>query len=268
MKVALCVALLILVNPVAAATSHPTLPRLVLIIDDIGDNLALGRRAVDLPGAVAIAILPHTPHAATLAAQATQRNKIVMLHAPMSNHSRQLTGPGTLSTDMDRHRFLTVLRANLAAVPQARGVNNHMGSELTEHPLQMSWLMGELRQRELFFVDSRTSPHTTAEVQARSAGVPHLRRHVFLDHNRAPAQINAQFERWLALARKTGTAVAIGHPYPETLALLERRLPALMLQGLALVPVADAVIDTGRPRRPDVSLLALTGSFPDGIPSN
>lgn len=212
----------------------------MLIIDDIGDNLPLGRRAVDLPGPVAIAVLPHTAYSTRLAERATTRGKVVMLHAPMTNHGGRRTGPGTLSADMDHDRFLQVLRADLEAVPQARGVNNHMGSELTEQPLPMSWLMRELGQRGLFFVDSRTTRFTTAERQARAQGLPHLRRHVFLDHSRDPAEIHAQFERWLALARKQGLAVAIGHPYPETLAMLERRLPGLLLQGINLISVAEA----------------------------
>lgn len=226
--------------PAALHAQAATLPQLVLIIDDIGDNLALGRRAVDLPGAVAIAVLPHTTHSHALAERAANRGKVVMLHVPMSSHAPHRRGPGTLSPDMDRSRFLKVLRADLAAVPHASGVNNHMGSELTEHPLPMSWLMGELDERGLFFVDSRTTPRTTAEYQASAHGLPHLRRHVFLDHDRSPAEIERQFERWLALAHTQGLAVAIGHPYPETLALLEQRLPGLLLRGVQLVSVAEA----------------------------
>lgn len=238
MRAALLTILLVIASAWPAALQ--ALPRLVLIIDDIGDNLTLGRRAVDLPGAVAIAVLPHTTHSRTLAERATNRGKVVMLHVPMSAHASHRRSPGTLNPDMDRSRFLEVLRADLAAVPQASGVNNHMGSELTEHPLPMSWLMGELGERGLFFVDSRTTPRTHAEHQASAHGLPHLRRHVFLDHDRNPAEIERQFERWLTLARTQGLAVAIGHPYPETLTLLEQHLPGLLLRGVRLVSAAEA----------------------------
>lgn len=231
---------------VLAALPVQALPRLVLVIDDVGDNLALGQRAVDLPGAVTIAVLPHTPHARALASRAAERGKTVMLHAPMSNHARRRTGPGTLHPQMERHAFLQVLRRNLAAVPHVRGVNNHMGSELTELPLPMAWLMRELRQRELFFLDSRTTRFTTAERQAHLQGTPHLRRHVFLDNRRTPEAIAAQFELWLAQAKREGLAVAIGHPYPETLAVLEQRLPGLLLRGVELISADRAAINPAR----------------------
>ena len=219
-----------------AALLHPaTAAQLVLIIDDIGDNLALGRRAADLPGAVALAVLPHTPHGHYLAQRAHRHGKDILLHLPMSNHGGRDPGPGALNAAMDRAGFAATLAAGLDGVPHVRGVNNHMGSELTELPRQMSWLMRELQRRQLYFVDSRTTPHTAAERQARLHGLPHLRRHVFLDHKRCPRHIAERFEMLVEHARQTGLAVGIGHPYPETLALLERRLPGLMLRGVTLV---------------------------------
>ncbi len=211
------------------------LPRLVIIIDDLGDNLALGLRALDLPGRVTPAILPHTPHAVALANRAHEAGLEVMLHLPMSNHNGRHPGPGALHAGMDRALFDDTLLRNLAAVPHVSGVNNHMGSKLTERPLAMTWLMRELRRQGLYFVDSRTSRHTIAERQAGLQGVPNLRRDVFLDHDPAPQAVAARFEELVTRARRQGVAVGIGHPYPETLALLERKLPGLALRGVELV---------------------------------
>lgn len=254
MKRLCCLLLLWMALPAAA------LPKLVLIIDDLGDNLALGQRTVDLPGAVNVAILPHTPYAVTLARHAHAQGKTVMLHTPMTNHSHRRPGPGTLRPGMQRSEFLTVLRSNLDSVPYIEGVNNHMGSELTEQPLPMTWLMRELRQRGLFFVDSRTTRFTTAEHQAVLQGVPNLRRHVFLDHQRDKAAITAAYENWLKKAKRHGVAVAIGHPYPETLQVLEQRLPGLLLRGVELIPASKALQKTTRQKLTQAQIPG-TGQF-------
>lgn len=226
---------------VSAGAAPPPLPGIVLVIDDVGDNLPLGRAAVELPAPLNIAFLPHSPYGAELARKAHNRGQEVMLHAPMSNHTDFPLGPGGLTADMDRNQFLATLRANLDSIPHVRGVNNHMGSYLTELPLPMGWLMNELKQRQLYFIDSRTTVRTVAEQQAARHRLPHLRRHVFLDNVRSEAAIARQFEQLLAEARERGLAVGIGHPYPETLTFLRRHLGALTLRGYRLVTASQAL---------------------------
>ena len=139
---------------------------------------------------------------------------------------------------MSRRQFAEAFLANLQDVPQASGVNNHRGSLLTRHPGHMGWLMEELQNHGgLFFVDSYTTRHSVALALAREAGVPAVRRDVFLDNVRQPDAIAAAFERLKRRARANGAAVGIGHPYPETLAFLEQALPALAEQGFELVPL-------------------------------
>lgn len=206
-------------------TTQPA--QLAIIIDDLGYNLGMGQRALDLPGAITVAVLPFTPHGQELAAYAHRRGKEVMLHAPMSNHHQYPLGRGGLRSGMDKHEFLVVLRQNLANIPYIRGVNNHMGSQLTEQAEPMSWLMAELKQRQLYFVDSRTSAQTQALNQAQAIGLPSLKRDVFLNDKRDQQLIHQQLLRALEKAQQQGIAVAIGHPYPETLRVLEQ-LPALL----------------------------------------
>lgn len=215
-------------------------PAVSIIIDDIGPALRPGQRAIGLPGPVAFAFLPHTPHSVTLAELAAQRDKEVLLHLPMQAIQDGPLGPGAVTLDMDRVQFSKAVAAALAAIPHRSGVNNHMGSLLTQHPGHMTWLMQDLKQRgDLFFVDSRTSAQTVAEQMAQEQGVPVLRRHVFLDHDPTPQAVEAEFERLLALARRQGEAIAIGHPYPSTLDVLERRLPALAEQGIELISLQE-----------------------------
>ena len=134
------------------------------------------------------------------------------------------------------------MRDGLDFLPQVRGVNNHMGSLLTQSPLRMQWLMEEIKNREgLYFVDSFTSMRSVAWRVAESNRLPSARRDVFLDASREPELIRAQFEVLLQRARKNGFAVAIADPYPETVAFLEQRLATLDDAGVELLPVSRLI---------------------------
>jgi polysaccharide deacetylase 2 family uncharacterized protein YibQ len=203
--------------------------QLAIIIDDLGYNLSLGQRTLKLPGAITLAVLPFTPHGQTLAERAHQLGKEVMLHAPMSNHHAYPLGRGGLVSGMSQVEFLEVLRQNLAQVPYIKGLNNHMGSQLTEEAEPMGWLMAELQRHNLYFVDSRTSAQTQALIQAQKIGLPSARRDVFLDDKRDSQLIYQQLLLALKKAQQQGSAIAIGHPYPETLQVLEQ-LPQLLAE--------------------------------------
>ena len=221
--------------------SQPALAKgqLAIIIDDIGYNLALGKRTTDLPGDFTLAVLPFTPHGSELAQRAHQRGKEIMLHAPMSNHHNYPLGRGGLVSGMQRAELLAVLRQNLASIPHVRGVNNHMGSQLTEQAEPMRWVMEELKMRRLYFVDSRTSARTQALMAAQAIQLPSRKRDVFLDDERTRDNIDYQLRRALELARKQGSAIAIGHPYPETLAALEQLQPLLDYYQVRLVKASQ-----------------------------
>lgn len=243
------IVLLLLALPLVASSdnSPSTKPaQLAIIIDDLGYNLRLGQRTVDLPGAFTIAVLPFTPHSRELAERAHERGKEIMLHAPMSNHHHLPLGRGGLVTGMQHAEFLAVLRQNLASIPHIKGVNNHMGSLLTEQAEPMAWLMAELKQRQLYFVDSRTSAQTQALIMAEQAGLPSRRRDVFLDDIKDQHVIYQQLLLALQKARQQGSAIAIGHPYPETLRVLEQIQPLLNQYRVKLVS-ASALMSQATP---------------------
>ncbi|MGE0080577.1 MAG: divergent polysaccharide deacetylase family protein [Thiohalomonadaceae bacterium] len=232
------------------------------MIDDVGDRLDLGRRAAALPAPVTLAFLPHTPFAARLAHEAHAAGKEIMLHLPMESVVPRPLGPGGVTLHMDEAQVRRTLEEDLAAIPHVRGINNHMGSLLTPHPGHMAWLMDALRTRgDLYFIDSRTTARSVAVAMAREHGVPHLVRDVFLDPDPAPERIAAQWARAVALAREHGQAVVIGHPYPETLALLERELPRLAAQGCRVVPPL-ALIAANQQRSSDLWQASLSPSPP------
>lgn len=210
-----------------------------LIIDDLGNNLPSGQRVVGLPGPVACAILPQTPHAKRLAEEAHAHHKEVILHVPMESVDTSAPGPGGLDTTMRAFEIIIALNHDLQTVPHVVGVSNHMGSLLTQNRRSMRWLMQAMVNRgDLFFIDSRTTPDSVAAEIADEFGIRYLVRNVFLDRERHTEAIDRQFEALMDIARKRGTALGIGHPYPETLELLERHLPRLANTDIRVVPLS------------------------------
>ncbi|MFW1678408.1 divergent polysaccharide deacetylase family protein [Pontibacter sp. JAM-7] len=227
---------------------------LVVIIDDIGFNHSLGQRAVDLPGPVSLAFLPHTPHAKSLAEQAFLKQRDILLHQPMQNADDRWLGDGGLLVDMSYEEKRSVLTAALASVPHVTGLNNHTGSILTADMTSMAELMSLLLEKNLFFVDSFTNPESQGWQVAHHAGLPYLIRDVFLDNETTPEALAGQYEKALQTAREQGFAVLIGHPYPETLSFLERELPQLTQQGITLIPASQLL---KRQQRIPARLIAL-----------
>lgn len=219
-------------------------PAVSIIIDDLGHRLDQDLRAISLDGAVTCAFLPRSPHARRLATLAHARGKEIMLHLPMQAVGGQALDDGGLRVTMSRSQFANLVHEGLQAVPYVRGVNNHMGSLLTQYPTRMQWLMEELKQHDgrLYFVDSFTTFQSVAYTVAAENKLPSIRRDIFLDNRRDPAFIAGQFELLIQRARENGTAIAIGHPHPETMAFLEANLDRLEALGIELLPVSELIM--------------------------
>lgn len=235
-----CTALLLIVIPVAAAD---TPARIAIIIDDLGYQIDAGRRAIELPGPVGYAVLPATPNGRVLALLAHQHGKEVLLHLPFESQDRENRDePGAITLDMSRAAFHEAFALALESVPHAIGVSNHRGSLLTRHPGHMGWLMEEIAAHDgMFFIDSYTTHRSVALQIAAEQGVAAARRHVFLDNDRSALAIARAFAELTERAQRDGLAIAIGHPYPETLAFLESRLAKLEADQVQLVPVSEIV---------------------------
>lgn len=215
---------------------------IAIVIDDMGKRMEAGQRVLALPGPVACAFLPREKYTRELAEQANRHGREVLLHLPMDSVDGRPLDDGAVTLEMTRSQFVATVLDNLSRVPHVIGVNNHMGSLLTRHPGHMRWLMEAMhRQDPMFFVDSRTTAATVALQVAEENGIPGIRRNVFLDNSPDEKDIAFQFDRLVALAREHGSALALGHPYPQTLAVLEQRLPQLKWQGVRLAPVRELI---------------------------
>jgi len=121
------------------------------------------------------------------------------------------------------------------------GINNHMGSKFTEDAAGMAVVMGELKNRQLLFLDSRTTSASVGAHLARRIGVPHIERNVFLDHANTVEAIRKQISSLEMVAKKHGWAVGIGHPREATLKVISEWLPQLEARGFELVPLSALV---------------------------
>jgi len=235
MRYLLCLLVCLLAGAAQAAPANKAY--MSIIIDDLGQSSERDNRTLALPGPVTMAVMPDTPHATAFARQAHKAGKTVILHMPMD----PATGPYAWHPEVALTELARRLDAALAKVPYAAGINNHMGSRMTAQRQPMAWLMGELQQRHLFFVDSRTSAATVAAAEAQRIGLANVSRDVFLDDVRTTEAITAQLQEGVALARRQGSAVLIGHPYPQTLAVLEREMPRLRSQGIELITLQQMI---------------------------
>jgi polysaccharide deacetylase 2 family uncharacterized protein YibQ len=219
-----------------------TPPKVAIIIDDVGFDVEIARSFLELNLPVSLSVLPSAPHAQAIAREAMGKGAEVLLHLPMEPKESNGEGPGvgTLLAKMGEEEFVKTLNGHLSRIPGIRGVNNHMGSLLTEREDKMALLFRELKKRRLFYVDSRTTPQTVAFKVANEMKVPVASRSVFLDHELSQEAMKAQWARLLAMAREQGHAVMIAHPHRETLVFLREHLQGLRSEA-RLVRIADIV---------------------------
>lgn len=222
---------------------QPAIPRVAIIIDDIGYDRPMAQKLLDLDPALTFSVLPFAPHSQALAREIVRRGNELMLHLPMEpiEYPTVDPGPGALLSAMTPDELLAQLRKDLAALPGIKGVNNHMGSRLTAESGRMYQIFTVLKQEGVFFVDSRSTPHTTGRPSARMFHLPFAERDVFLDHERDADFIRGQIEKMIQIAKEQGQSVAIGHPSPTTYQVLRDLLPEIKRQ-VQLVP-ASAVVD-------------------------
>lgn len=213
--------------------------KLAIIIDDLGHLKRNGYRAINLPGPLVYSLLPRRDFTHELAMAAQKKGSEILLHQPMESTGHHHMGPGALYEYMTQQQTTDVINENLTSIPGVLGINNHMGSLLTQRHDFMEWVMETLTWHDLYFVDSVTSPNSVAYRVAQEKGIRALRRDIFLDSTDDRLMVKRQLLKAMMLSLKQGTAVAIGHPYDSTLSVLEEMLPQFEKYGVTLVGLKD-----------------------------
>lgn len=221
-----------------AVSQAPAQYKVAIVIDDIGYRYT-DKHALSLPGNITYSVLPHTPYGKKLAKTAYEQQDDVILHIPMESQSRTDLGPGALTKDMTKRAIHESLENSYREIPFAIGINNHMGSYLTQSVSHMAWTMNFLKRNNLFFLDSKTSAHSKAAEIAKHLGVPVQERRVFLDNQLTDTYISKQFKTLISVAKKHQTAIAIAHPHPETVKVLTKLIPTLASHQIELVPLSS-----------------------------
>jgi len=231
---------IIVIYVIPPAAAIPDGPLLAIIMDDLGRSTNTARILASLPQPVTFSVLPDEPQAVDVAEIAYAAGREVMLHVPMEPQGYPAVNPGRdalfvkNSVAEIRHNFDLLL----AKIPHVIGTNNHMGSRFTEDARALVPVMESLRDKGLFFIDSRTTGHSKVSEVAHRFGVPTMSRDVFLDNVAEVDAITREIRKLENKARQQGMAIGICHPYRETLEALENELPGLARRGVTLVPVS------------------------------
>jgi len=226
-------------NPVLGPGAVPRL-RIALIIDDIGYSVPRARQFLRLNIPITYSILPRVRHSRNLAIEIGDLGHEVMLHQPMQPYDSSLDpGPGALYEGDIPSRISEIIEENISEVPLAIGVNNHMGSRFTECQREIYETLKAIKNKGLFFIDSKTSNQSKAFKTARRLHLTAERRNVFLDTVRSESAILFRLHQLSACARRYGHAIGIGHPFQETARAIEYFLKDLPGSGISLVQISE-----------------------------
>ena len=195
--------------------------KLAIVIDDVGYHLKEDSAIFAMPREISVAIIPAAPHARARNQEAKSQGRDILIHMPMQPMSAVKIEDGGLHLGMSATQVNNRVDTAKNIVNYAIGMNNHMGSAATADPQLMTYLMTALQEKHLFFLDSLTIGKSVAGKIAKEQGVRSLDRHIFLDDSNELADVQHQFQAAIQYARKHGTAIAIGHPRPNTIAVLQ-----------------------------------------------
>lgn len=216
-------------------------PMIALVIDDCGIAEAATRAAIALPSEVSLTFLPYGAKSSALAHLAAAAGHDILLHMPMQPEGPADPGPDALTVDLPAPEIMRRMQEGFDSLPPVIGMNNHMGSRFTSNPSAMAPVVEVLQQRNVFFLDSVTSAKSVAAKMTRAVGVPTLSRDVFLDDTVTEAEVERQLARTEALARRHGSAIAIGHPHSSTLKVLRKWLADYRQRGFQIVSLQTLI---------------------------
>jgi polysaccharide deacetylase 2 family uncharacterized protein YibQ len=224
---------------------QPGANKVALIVDDMGYSLEAINKLCSIGRPLTIAIIPYSPLASEIATISRQHDLEVILHLPLEaiNNNESNNSKGMITAEMSEDEVIAILDKNLNQVPYIQGVNNHMGSRITADIQLMNIILEHLKDRDLFFIDSRTTSNSVAYNIAQSMNIPSAYRHVFLDGEPSESYIQKQLIELFRRAQRNGFALGICHPTKETLKVLKESFHLVDEYGLEPV-LASQIVQT------------------------
>jgi len=221
------------------------LAQVAIIIDDMGQDMEAAQKLCSIDADITFSVMPNERFTSEVGAYLQKRGKEVMLHLPMEGNSGKNPGPGAIYRDTTPAEARKIVLEALAKVPMAVGVNNHMGSVVTQDEVLMREVISTLKERGVFFIDSITTSNSVGRAVASDVNLPFQARDVFLDNDQNYQYISGQMDELIEAARRRGEAVGICHPHPATINALMREVPRLREKGVEVVRASRLVNGRG-----------------------
>lgn len=234
-------------------------PLLAFIIDDWGYHWTAADGFLQLDAPMTYAVLPYQKYSREHAQKAKEAGYEVILHLPMAPVDPNVDpGPNAIRVTQDETEIRELVLEALAQVPEAVGVNNHMGSGVTEDSRTMRVVLETLLEQGKYFIDSHTSAKTVAPAVAKEIGIASAQNQVFLDNQADPEYVKERIRLAARVANEKGFAVAIGHVKEATLSALQEMIPALKQEGIRLVTVSELLAEMGA--KAEAEIAAISGT--------
>ena len=204
-----------------------------IVIDDFGyRNDEISDGFLELDARLTYAIIPGHRHSTSFGEKAVESGYEVIVHMPMENTGKTYGEEEfVLMTTMDNETLQRRLNNAIKEIPTAIGMNNHQGSKASADQNVMSNVAKVMKERGLFFLDSRTTIETIGETTMEIFGVPTARRNIFLDNEDDEEKIEKQLMKLVKRSEEVGSAIGIGHVKPKTLNVLSDQIPKLKKKG-------------------------------------
>jgi polysaccharide deacetylase 2 family uncharacterized protein YibQ len=211
-----------------------------IIIDDVGWNLSIIKEIEKINKPLTLSILPKAPYSKKILDELKDKNYELMLHLPLEpSPPSQCLDKGLIKVDMNEEEIKEVFEDDVKEfLPYVKGINNHMGSLYTMNEEKMRILLENIKEKNLFFVDSLTNSKSCGYKIAKELGIKTGKRDVFLDISNDPENINKKIDELLEIAKEKGSAIAIGHAKKETINILKERISDFDENGIKIVPVS------------------------------
>ncbi len=228
------------IKPEVLLPPPPKLPKVAIVIDDLGISKKWAKEVFNIESALTLSILPQRRYSAWIAEEGSKRGHDIIIHLPMEPIQPLKLGEGGLYTWMSAWEIIKTMDKDIRSVPYIKGASSHMGSSFTQDKRVMRTVIRELKKRRLFFLDSVTTPKSVGSKLAKKQGLETLTRDIFLDYKDDPAEIKSQWGKLLKIADKRGYAIAIAHPRKNTINFLQKVLPDN--KDVLVVPLTELII--------------------------